>query len=92
LTHGLVLRDGGGAIVTKPTSEGNPISATVTLTAADGRKVSWLVTFTDAADAADAARLPEIVERMEAKLDAEKPKPSGFSCRGYGPDPLSSNA
>jgi len=85
LTHGLVLRDGGGAIVTKPTSEGNPISATVTLTAADGRKVSWLVTFTDAADT---ARLPEIVERMEAKLDAEKPKPSGFSCRGNGPDPL----
>ena len=75
--------------MTKPNSEGNPISATVTLTATDGRKVSWLVTLTDAADA---ARLPEIVERMEAKLDAEKPKPSGFSCRGYGPDPLSSNA
>ena len=75
--------------MTTPTSEGNPISATVTLTAADGGKVSWTVTFTDVADA---ARLPEIVRRMEANLDAENPKRSGFSCRGYGPDPLQSNA
>ena len=69
----------------EPTSEGNRISATVTLTATNGRRVSWLVTFTDAAAA---ARLPVIVERMEAKLDADEPRPSGFSCRGYGPDPL----
>ena len=75
--------------MTKPTGEGKPISATVTLTAADGGKVSWVVAFTDAADA---ARFPEIVRRMEANLDAEKPKLSGFSCRGYGPDPLQSNA
>ena len=75
--------------MTTPTSEGNPISATVTLTAADGGKVSWVVAFTDAADA---ARLPGIVRRMEANLDADRLKSSGFSCRGYGPDPLQSNA
>lgn len=75
--------------MTKPTSEGNPISATVSLTAADGRRVSWVVTF---ADADDATRFPEIVRRMEARLSLSQPKRSGFSCRGYGPDPLQSNA
>jgi hypothetical protein len=70
-------------------SEGKPILATVTVTAPDGGKVSWVVAFTDAADA---ARLPGIVRRMEANLDADRLKSSGFSCRGYGPDPLQSNA
>ena len=70
-------------------SEGKPILATVTVTAPDGSKVSWVVAFTDAADA---ARLPGIVRRMEANLDADRFESSGFSCRGYGPDPLQSNA
>ena len=71
-----------------PDSEGKPILATVTVTAPDGRKVSWVVAFTDVADA---ARLPGIVRRMEDSLDADRSESSGFSCRGYGPDPLQSN-
>ena len=52
LTHGVVLREGGRAVVATPDRERRPIVATVTLTAPDGGKVSWVVAFTDAADAA----------------------------------------
>ncbi len=75
--------------MTTPNSEGTRFLATVTLTASDGGEISWVVAF---ADVADVTRLPAIVRRMEANLDPEKSKPSGFSCRGYGPDPLRSNA
>jgi hypothetical protein len=88
LTHGVVLRDGGIALVATPDSEGRPIVVTVTLTAPDGGRVSWVVAFTDVADA---ARLPGIVRSMEADLDAARSESSGCSCRGYGPDPLQSN-